>query len=42
MGTLLDRDPMRWQQYHLSNCGLSELVLEPTPRLLAWNRTDHL
>jgi hypothetical protein len=24
---------MRWQHYHLSNCGLSELVLEPAPRL---------
>lgn len=42
MGTLLDRDPMRWQHYHLSNCGLSELVLEPSPRLLAWNQTGHL
>ena len=31
-----------WQEFHLSNCGLSELVLEPEPRLLAWNRTDHL
>ena len=42
LGQILDRDPMRWQQYHLSNCGVSELVLEPAPRLIAWNRTDHL
>jgi broad specificity phosphatase PhoE len=42
LGQILDRDPMRWQRYHLSNCGLSELVLEPEPRLLAWNQTDHL
>jgi len=42
VGTLIDRDPMRWQHYHLSNCGLGELVLEPEPRLLAWNQTDHL
>ncbi len=42
LGQILDRDPMRWQHYHLSNCGLSELVLEPEPRLVAWNQTDHL
>jgi len=42
LGAIIDRDPMRWQHYHLSNCGLSELVLEPEPRLVAWNQTDHL
>ncbi|MEX2209032.1 MAG: histidine phosphatase family protein [Myxococcota bacterium] len=42
LGQLIDRDPMRWQRYHLANCGLSELVLEPEPKLLAWNQTDHL
>ena len=42
LGALIDGDPMQWQRYHLSNCGLSELVLEPEPLLLAWNRTDHL
>jgi len=42
LGQLLKGDPMHWQSYHLSNCGLSELVLEPEPRLLAWNQTDHL
>ena len=42
LGQIIDRDPMRWQRYHLANCGLSELVLEPEPRLLAWNQTDHL
>lgn len=42
LGQIIDRDPMRWQHYHLSNCGLSELVLEPEPLLLAWNQTGHL
>jgi broad specificity phosphatase PhoE len=42
LGELLHGDPMRWQKYHLANCGLSELVLEPEPKLLAWNQTDHL
>jgi probable phosphoglycerate mutase len=42
LGQMLDRDPMSWQSYHMSNCGLSELVLEPEPRLLARNQTDHL
>jgi broad specificity phosphatase PhoE len=42
IGEIFHGDPMRWQRYHLSNCGLSELVLEPEPKLLAWNQTDHL
>jgi len=42
LGALLDRDSTQWQRYHLSNCALSELVLEPAPRLLSWNRTEHL
>jgi broad specificity phosphatase PhoE len=42
MGMLIDGDPMGWQNYHMSNCGLGEIVLEPEPRLLAWNQTDHL
>ncbi len=42
LGALLDGDPNQWQRYHLSNCAVSELVLEPAPRLLSWNRTEHL
>jgi len=42
LGAIIEGDLMRWQHYHLANCGLSELVLEPEPRLLAWNQTDHL
>ena len=42
LGELIHGNPMQWQKFHLSNCGLSELVLEPEPKLLAWNQTDHL
>ncbi len=42
LGQLIDNDPDRWLEYHLANCGVSELVLEPAPRLLAWNQTGHL
>ncbi len=42
LGQVLNGDPMQWQRYHLSNCGVSEIVLEPEPKLLAWNQTDHL
>jgi len=42
LGALLDRDANQWQRYHLANCGLSELVLEPVPKLLSWNATEHL
>jgi broad specificity phosphatase PhoE len=42
LGQLLHGDPDRWPEFHLANCGLSELVLEPAPRLLAWNQTAHL
>lgn len=42
LGSLLDGDTNQWQRYHLANCAVSELVLEPAPRLLSWNRTEHL
>lgn len=42
LGALLERDANQWQRFHLANCALSELVLEPVPRLLAWNATGHL
>lgn len=42
LGALIDGDWNQWQRYHLSNCALSELVLEPAPRLLSWNKTEHL
>jgi len=42
LGALIDGDANQWQRYHLANCAVSELVLEPAPLLLSWNRTDHL
>jgi broad specificity phosphatase PhoE len=42
LGALIERDANQWQRYHLANCGLSELQLEPEPRLLYWNATGHL
>ena len=42
LGSLIDRDANQWQRFHLANCGVSELVLEPEPRLLYWNATGHL
>ena len=31
-----------WRRYDLANCSVSELVLEPSPTLLALDQTDHL
>jgi broad specificity phosphatase PhoE len=42
LGSLIHGDFREWQRFHLSNCAVSELVLEPAPRLLSWNYTDHL
>ena len=42
LGALIDGDANQWERYHLANCAVSELVLEPTARLLSWNRTEHL
>ena len=42
LGALLESDANQWQRFHLANCALSELVLEPAPRLLSWNATGHL
>jgi broad specificity phosphatase PhoE len=40
LGWLLDGRP-GWQRV-VDNCSVSELVLEPTPELLSFNRTEHL
>ena len=39
---LLEDDPIAWQKYQAGNCSVSELVLEPEPRLLHFDETDHL
>ena len=41
LGDLLS-DLGRWQRYQKSNCSLSELEIEPSPRLLSFDVTDHL
>ena len=38
---LLDGDYTRWDRV-MDNCALSELVLEPEPALLCFNRAEHL
>jgi 2,3-bisphosphoglycerate-dependent phosphoglycerate mutase len=42
LASLVNRDTSQWHREHLANCGMGELVLEPEPRLLSWNTTDHL
>ena len=42
LAQLLQDDPMAWQKYQVGNCSVSELVLEPEPRLLRFDETDHL
>lgn len=42
LAELLDGDPRRWQQYHMENCAVTELVVEPEPRLITFNGTEHL
>jgi len=42
LAMLLDGDPRAWTRYHQHNTGLSELELEPRPRLLSFDRVDHL
>jgi len=42
LAALLDHDPRIWPRYRLRNTSISEIELEPTPRLLAFNLVDHL
>lgn len=39
---LLDGDRQAWRRYHVANCSVSELVLEPEPELLLFDGTEHL
>ncbi|HEU4427307.1 MAG TPA: histidine phosphatase family protein, partial [Myxococcota bacterium] len=41
LGLLLDRDPSHWRRV-VDNASLTELQLEPEPRLLRFNETHHL
>jgi broad specificity phosphatase PhoE len=41
LGLLLDRDPSTWRRV-MDNAAVSELHIEPAPRLLRFNETQHL
>ena len=41
LGLLLDDDYSSWNRM-VKNCAISELVLEPRPELVSFNRIDHL
>ena len=38
---ILDGDYTNWDRV-MHNCAVSELALEPAPRLISFNTTDHL
>jgi len=42
LALLLDGDPRGWTRYHQRNTSVSELELEPTARVIAFDRVDHL
>lgn len=42
LGSILNRDPARWTDYHFANCSLTELVLLPSPYVNYFNSTRHL
>jgi len=42
LAALLDDEPNHWTNYHLDNCSITELQLEPEPLIAAFNRTEHL
>lgn len=41
LAAIVDGDYTRWRRV-MANCAVSELVLEPAPELLSFNRTAHL
>ena len=42
LALLLEQDPRAWTRYHQRNTSVSELELQPTPRILGFDRADHL
>ncbi len=42
LATLLDADASRWTNYHVDNCSVTELILEPQPVVGAFNSIEHL
>lgn len=41
LGLLLDNDYSSWNRM-MKNCAITELVLDPQPELVSFNRTEHL
>jgi len=42
LATLLDGDPRLWSRYRLRNTGVTEIVLDPAPRLVEFDLIAHL
>ena len=42
LGELLHDDPLAWRNYHVANCSVTELRLEPEAALGRFNCTEHL
>ena len=42
LGHLLHGDPLKWREYSIRNCSITELKLRPAPRLLRLNHVAHL
>ncbi len=42
LASLIDGDPGHWMKYQFANCGLTELVLSPSPYVNFFNSIHHL
>ena len=42
LAVILKDDPRAWSSYRLRNTSVTEIVLEPVPRLIAFDLVDHL
>ncbi len=42
LGSLLEGDPTRWNQYGIKNCSITELRLHPVAKVLRLNDVTHL
>ncbi len=42
LASLIDGDPKHWMKYQFANCGLTELVLSPSPYVNFFNSIHHL
>ncbi|MFZ1709317.1 MAG: histidine phosphatase family protein, partial [Anaerolineae bacterium] len=42
LALLLENQGNRWPGYQMDNCGISEVVFEPAPRLVRMNDVGHI